>query len=154
MFNSARVSNLLFAFAADFYVATIAARFVARFWPTVRNLTFSAIFLSLAAIDIAALIVQAQRGKHSTLTILLIHLGFFFTGLAVVLIVGGLVEGKFANDWGTIADSWGVMFWGTYVISSLRNSFHAQKLETDIESSSASIEEDRKALHKYHHPYT
>src|SRR5438067_402 len=114
MFDSSRISKLIFAGLADLYVASVAARFVERFWPTARVLTFAVIASSLIAIDLAAVIVEARRGKHSTLTIWLIHLGFFFTGIAVVLVIGGLVERRFAEGWGTIVDSWGITFWGTY----------------------------------------
>ena len=153
MFDSSRISKLIFAGLADLYVASVAARFVERFWPTARVLTFAIIASSLIAIDLAAVIVEARRGKHSTLTIWLIHLGFFFTGMAVVLVIGGLVERRFAEGWGTIVDSWGIMFWGTYVLASLRNSFHARQLEEDIESSPASVEKDKEKLRRYNHPY-
>jgi len=153
MFNSSRISKLVIAALADLYVASIASRFVEKFWPAARILTLVVIASSLLALDLAAVIVEARRGKHSTLTIWLIHLGFFFTGLAVVLVIGGLVERRFAKGWGTIVDSWGIMFWGTYVLASLRNSFHARQLEEDIESSPASLEEDKEKLRRYNHPY-
>ena len=152
MFNSTRIANFAFAFVADLYVASIASQFVAKFWPAIRVLTFCVIALSLVALDVAAIIVEARRGKQSTLTIWLIHLGFFFTGLAAVLVIGGLVERRFAEGWGTVVDSWGIMFWGTYVLASLRNSFHARKLEEDMESPTTP-EADREALRRYNHPY-
>ena len=152
MFDSSRISKLVFAAAADLYVASVASRFVERFWPAARILTFVVIALSLIAIDVAAVIVEARRGKQSTLTIWLVHLGFFFTGVAVVLVIGGLVERRFAEGWGTVVDSWGVMFWGTYVLASLRNSFHARQLEEDLESP-ATPEDDREKLRRYNHPY-
>jgi tellurite resistance protein TehA-like permease len=153
MFNSSRISKLVFAAVADLYVASVASHFVERFWPAARILTFVVIALSLIAIDLAAVVVEAHRGKHSTLTIWLIHLGFFFTGMAVVLVIGGLVERRFAEGWGTIVDSWGLMVWGTSVLASLRNSFHARQLEEDIESSPASVGEDKEKIRRYYHPY-
>jgi hypothetical protein len=153
MFDSSRISKLMVAGLADLYVASVASRFVERFWPTARILTFVVIASSLIAIDLAAVIVEARRGKHSALTIWLIHLGFFFTGMGVVLISGGLVERRFADGWGTIVDSWGIMFWAAYVLASLRNSFHARQLDEDLESSPASVEADKEKLRRYNHPY-
>src|SRR4051812_43952898 len=97
MSKSTRIANLAFAVAADLYVASIASRFVARFWPAMRLLTFAVVALSLMAIDAAAVVVEARQGKQSTVTIWLVHLGFFFTGMAAVLVIAGLVERRLAE---------------------------------------------------------